>query len=381
MSGEVVYLDYAASTPIDERVTAAMTPHHGAANPASTHAAGRAAADLVERARSQVASLIGGRPDEIVFTSGATEADNLAIGGVLRAANGGHVVTAATEHKAVLETVLALCPEATILPVDQRGRVDPAAVAEALRDDTVLVSVMAANNEVGTLAALLQVGDACRTRGVLFHSDAAQAIGKIDLDLTATAVDLLSLSSHKMYGPKGIGALWVRRRVRDRISPLMHGGGHEQGLRSGTVNVAGCVGFGEAARLAQEEGPHERRHTLSLRVHLQSRIKTVFPAAEFNGDPENNVPGIVNVWLPGVDAGSLLLATPSVAASTGSACTSAAPSPSHVLRAMGRSHEAAGECLRLSFGRFTTFAQIDRAVEALADSWALVHDAPVGVGS
>jgi cysteine desulfurase len=379
MNLEPIYLDYAASTPIDERVVNAMAPHHGAANPASGHAAGQAAADLVEAARTQLASLIGGRPDEIVFTSGATEADNIAIGGALRAAQGGHVVTTTTEHKAVLDAVLANCPDAAILQVDARGRVDPAAVSSVLRPETLLVSIMAANNEIGTLASIAEIGEVCRSRGVLFHSDAAQAVGKIPLDVSAIPIDLLSVSAHKMYGPKGVGALWVRRGARDRVAPIMFGGGHERGLRSGTINVAGCVGFGEAASIAHETGANERNRIGALRLHLQSKIRSAFADAEFNGDPDNTLPGIVNVRLPGIDAESLLLATPSVAASTGSACTSAVPEPSHVLVAIGRGYDSAGECIRLSFGRFTTAEEIDRAVQALATSAPLVSDASAGV--
>jgi cysteine desulfurase len=381
MMPNLVYLDYAASTPIDDRVVAAMAPHHGAANPSSSHVVGRAAAELVEAARAHLARLLGGRPHEIVFTSGATEADNLAIDGALRAAGGGHVVTGATEHKAVLETVLAHCPNATVLPVDELGQVDPSAVLKALRPDTVLVSIMAANNEVGSLARLADIGAICRSRDVLFHSDAAQAVAKVPLDVSSLAIDLLSVSGHKMYGPKGVGALWVRRHAQDRIKPVMHGGGHERGLRSGTVNVAGCVGFGEAARLACQEAEREEIATRQLRAHLEAAIREAFPDAEFNGDPNDTVPGIVNVRLPGIEAESLLLATPSVAASTGSACTSATPAPSHVLRAMGRSHEAAQECVRLSFGRFTTPAQIDQAIEVLAASAALLREEPAGVTS
>ncbi|MHB8288688.1 MAG: cysteine desulfurase family protein [Acidimicrobiales bacterium] len=377
----LVYLDYAASTPIDERVVMAMAPHHGAANPSSAHLAGWAAADLIESAREKVAHLVGARPREVVFTAGATEADNIAIGGVLQAAGGGHVVTAASEHPAVLETVLALCPAATVLPVDRLGRVDPSDVRRALRADTVVVSIMAANNEVGTLSPMAEIGEACATHGVLFHTDAAQAIGKIPLDVTSAPVDLLSLSSHKMYGPKGIGALWINRRVRDRIRPIMHGGGHEGGLRSGTVNVAGCVGFGEAAHLAGAEAERDELHTCRLRARLKSRLVDAFPDSRFNGDQDATVPGIVNVWLPGVESESLLLATPHVAASTGSACSSGAPGPSHVLSAMGLPYAAAAECLRLSFGRFSTDSDIDEAVAALAASVAVMQGTREGVSA
>lgn len=375
-----IYLDYAASTPIDPRVVERMAPYHGAANASSAHVAGRDASDAVEEARASVASLVGGSPGEIIFTSGATEADNLAIGGVVLAAPGRHVVTAAAEHKAVLETTGAWCPEATIVPVAGDGAADPAQVEAAIRPDTVLVSVMAANNEVGTLSALEEIGEICRARGVLFHSDAAQAVGKIPMDVRSFPIDLLSVSAHKMYGPKGIGALWVRRGARDKVRPLMQGGGHERGLRPGTLNVAGCVGFGEAARIATAEAERDQAHTQLLRQHVMQRLAEAFPAVEVNGS-DRCLPGIVNVRIRGVEAESLLLATPSVAASTGSACTSAVPAPSHVLLAMGLDHTAALESLRLSFGRFTTTVEIDAAIEALRASAEVVREVAAEVSA
>lgn len=381
MGPNFIYLDYAASAPIDGRVIEAMAPFHAAANPSSAHTAGRAAAEAVEQARAEVALLIGARPGEIIFTSGATEADNLAIAGALSAAGGGHVVTAATEHPAVLETVMAHSPGATVLPVDRFGRVEPDAVAGALRRDTVLVSIMVANNEVGTLTDLMAIANVCQSSGVLFHTDAAQAVGKVPLDVSELPVDFMSISAHKLYGPKGVGALWARRNVRERVQPILHGGGHERGLRPGTLNVAGCAGFGEAARLARLEGPADDAQTRRLREHLTARVRNAFPQAEFNGDPESTVPGIVNVRLPGVDAESLLLATPTVAASTGSACASAVPAPSHVLMAMGLTYEAAEECLRLSFGRFTNQSELDEAIEALAASAAMLEDKRAEVGA
>jgi len=373
----MIYLDYAASTPIDPRVLDKMAPFHGAANPSSAHLAGRQAADAVEEARRLVARLIGGSPDEVVFTSGATESNNLAIGGVIRQAGAGHVVTTAAEHKAVLETARSWCPRTSIVPVRGDGSVDPDSVAAAIQTDTVLVSVMAANNEVGTISAIAEIGAVCREREVLFHCDAAQAVGKMHIDVGTFPVDLLSLSAHKMYGPKGVGALWVRRGVRDRIRPLIAGGGHERGLRSGTTNVAGCVGLGEAARIAIDERVADERHSQELRTHLLEALMAAFDGATVNGQPRSVLPGIVNVRLPGIDVESLLLATPLVAASTGSACTSAVPAPSHVLRAMGLSHEAAFESIRLSFGRFTTLTAIDHALEALAASVHLVRKADV----
>lgn len=370
---QLIYLDYAASTPIDPRVAEAMEPYHGAANAASAHLPGRDAAEAVEEARRDVARLIGASAGEIVFTSGATEADNLALAGAVLAAGGGHIVTAASEHKAVLETAKEWCPEVTIVPVDGRGHVDPDRIESAMRRDTVLVSVMAVNNEVGTLAALDEIGALCRARGVLFHTDAAQAAGKQTIDVSSSSIDLMSLSAHKMYGPKGVGALWLRREVRTRIKPLMYGGGHERGLRSGTTNVAGCVGFGHAARIAGNELETDDRHCRALRRHLLDAVTSTFEGASLNGHPERALAGIVNVRLPGIDAESLLLATPRVAASTGSACTSAVPAPSHVLLAMGLTHAAAMESIRLSIGRFTTPSEIDEAIEALAASAPMVR--------
>lgn len=369
----VIYLDYAASTPIDPRVVEAMAPYHDAANPSSAHLAGRDAAQAVEKARGEVARLIGGSSGEVVFTSGATESNNLALGGAIRAAGGGHIITAASEHKAVLETAREWCREATIIPIDAYGRVDPDRIGAAIRRDTVLVSVMSANNEVGTLAALDDIGALCRARGVLLHTDAAQAAGKLAMDVRTTPIDLMSLSAHKMYGPKGVGALWIRRDIRDLIKPLMHGGGHERGLRPGTMNVAGCVGFGHAARLAAAEFPADDQHCRELRRHLLAAVSSAFDGAALNGHPEETITGIVNFRLPGIDAESLLLATPQVAASTGSACTSAVPAPSHVLLAMGLTHAAAMESVRLSFGRYTTRSEIDTAIEAFAASAAMVR--------
>ena len=363
----IIYLDYAASTPIDPRVVERMAPFHGAGNASSAHDAGRRASDAVEEARAVIASLLGASPGETVFTSGATEADNLAIGGALLAAPGGHVVTTSAEHKAVLETTKAWCRDATVVPVGPDAAVDVAAIEAAIRPETVLVSVMAANNEVGTLSPVGEIGEICRARDVLFHTDAAQAAGKVPIDVRSNSVDLVSISGHKMYGPKGIGVLWIRRGARDRVWPLMHGGGHERGLRPGTVNVAGCVGFGEAARIAQAEAGRDSAHTELLRQRLLHGLRRAFPAIEVHSS-QSSLPGIVNVRIAGVDAESLLLATPVVAASTGSACSSAVPAPSHVLLAMGLAHTAALESMRLSFGRFTTPGEIDDTVEALRAS-------------
>jgi cysteine desulfurase len=376
-----VYLDYAATTPLDPRVLAATAPFHDARNAASSHAAGRAAAEAVEVARRHVAGLVGGNPGEVVFTSGATESDNLAIGGTLRADPAGHVVTTAAEHKAVLQTVREWCPSSTIVPVLPDGSVDPDRISEAIRPDTVLVSVMAANNEVGTVSHLAEIGAICRERGVLLHSDAAQAAGKMALDVQAVPVDLVSLSAHKIYGPKGVGALWVRREIRHRVKPLIFGGDHERGLRSGTTNVAGCVGFGEAARLARVEFDQDASDSWDLRRHLIRKVGEAFGTSDLNGAPDRTLPGIVNIHVPGIDAESWLLATPSVAASTGSACTSASPEPSHVLLAMGLSHEAASQCIRFSFGRYTTRDEIGDAIAALSSSADQVRNSAAEVSA
>lgn len=371
---DVVYLDYAASTPIDPRVVEAMGPCHGVANPASAHVSGQEAAVAVESGRREVASLIAARDDEIVFTSGATEADNLAIGGAIRAAGGGHVVTSAAEHKAVLEASRAFGASATVLPVDRQGRVGVNEIAESIREDTVLVSIMLVNNEIGTISAVQDIADVCRDSDVLLHCDAAQACGKISVDVEAIGADLLSISAHKMYGPKGIGALWVRRGVRDRLAPIMYGGGHEQGLRPGTLNPAACAGFGAAAAIAAEEMTLDHRRAAELRSAAVDALRGAFEDVRFNGDSESALPGILNIRIPGVDADSLLLAAPEVAASTGSACTSATPAPSHVLQAIGLTHEQAGECLRLSFGRFSTRSEIEFAVSVLAERAPLVAE-------
>lgn len=365
--GDVLYLDCNATTPCDPRVVAAMQPFFSSmfANAASRHAAGAAVFEEVERARQQVAQLVGASPQEIVFTSGATESDNLALVGTLSARAGGHVVSVRTEHKAVLQPLEQLkkkgLASVTLLTPDRCGRVDPDQVAAAIRPETVLVSVMAANNEIGTLSPIAEIGAVCRDGGIAFHTDAAQLAGKLPFDVRAAGVDLASLSAHKMYGPKGIGALYVRRGTA--IDAIVHGGGHERGLRSGTLNVPAIVGFGVAAVVAAEEMDRDARRADALRTILLHKLTDAFPGLEVNGADQERLPGTLNVRFPEVDADSLLAAVPRVAMSSGSACTSATPEPSHVLLALGRSWDEAQECVRFGVGRFTTEEEVAAAVE------------------
>lgn len=370
-----VYLDYQATTPVDGRVLTEMLPWFTEkfGNPGSvTHAYGREAEAAVEKARAEVASLIGAEPREIVFTSGATESNNLAIKGAAqfhRALGKDHVVTVATEHKCVLESAKALERDGfrvTVLPVDAQGLVDLAALAAAIDERTAVVSVMAANNEIGVLQPLAEIGALCRAKGVLFHSDAAQAVGKVPVDVEAMKIDLLSISGHKIYGPKGIGALYVRRRPRARIAPLFDGGGQERGFRSGTLPTPLCVGLGAAARIAAAEMATEAERLLGLRRRFLAGIRARLPEVRLNGDPERRLPGNLNLSFPGAPALALMEACPGLALSTGSACTAAEVEPSYVLRALGLSDDLAGASLRFGFGRQTTESEVDFAVETLA---------------
>ena len=375
MRAEPVYLDNQATTRTDPRVVAAMIPYFTEryGNSASvSHRFGWEAAEAVELAREQVARAIGAEPREIVFTSGATESNNLAIKGVARASSrrGNHLVTAASEHKAVLDPIRRLGRqgwEITIVPCDEYGSVTPQAIAEAITGQTVLVTVMAANNEVGTINSIGEIGRICHERGVIFHTDAAQAIGKTPLDVQSDSVDLLSLSAHKIYGPKGIGALYVRRRdPQVRLEPLFDGGGHERGLRSGTVPVPLVVGLGLAAELAIRECPEEAVRLLSLRERLHAGIASQVPAIRLNGPPDNRLPGNLNLSFADVDGEALMMAMRDVAVSSGSACSSTNPEPSHVLLAMGLDEDMARASLRFGLGRFTTAEEIDFSIEAIA---------------
>jgi cysteine desulfurase len=369
-----VYLDNHATTPCDPRVLEAMLPWFTEkfGNPGSvTHAYGREAAAAVDRAREQVARLIGAEAREIVFTSGATESNNIALKGALRfhrQFGKDHVVTLATEHKCVLESCRALEGEGfrvTVLPVDGAGLVDLAALEAALDERTALVSVMAANNEIGVLQPVAEVGALCRARGILFHSDAAQAVGKVPVDVEAMKIDLLSISGHKVYGPKGIGVLYVRRRPRARVMPLFDGGGQERGMRSGTLPTPLIVGLGEAAALARAEMDDEGRRLLALRARFLAGIRRGLPQAVLNGDPEGRLPGNLNFTFPGVPALRLMEACPGLALSTGSACTATEVEPSYVLRALGVTDEDAQCSIRIGLGRFTTGGDVDFAVDTL----------------
>lgn len=369
-----VYLDYAATTPVDPRVAARMseflTIDGVFGNPASrAHRYGWQAEAAVEEARAQVAEAINADPREIVWTSGATEANNLALKGcaAVHREHGGHLITARVEHKAVLDTCAWLETqgfEISYLDPDAEGLIAPAAVAGALRPDTMLVSIMHVNNELGTINDIGAIGALCRERKVLYHVDAAQSIGKTELDLAALPVDLLSLSAHKAYGPKGIGALFVRRSGAVRLQPQMHGGGHERGLRSGTLATHQIVAMGEAFRLAALEVSADRERMEALRAQFRAALAEL-PGVLLNGSRHRRVPGIVNLSFAGITGESLLLGLKDVAASSGSACTSANLEPSHVLRALGVPDELAHASLRFSFGRFTGPEDIERAAAAV----------------
>lgn len=371
-----IYLDYAATTPVDPRVAEKMTRyltmdgHFG--NPASrSHLYGWQAEEAVESARRDVADLLGCDPREIVWTSGATESDNLAIKGVARhyAERGRHIITAATEHKAVLDTCEWLEHQGfsiTRLQPDRQGIVTAEQVAAALRDDTVLVSLMQVNNEIGVIHDIAAIGRVIREHGALFHVDAAQSAGKLAIDLAQLPVDMMSLSAHKVYGPKGIGALYVRRDPAVALEASIHGGGHERGMRSGTLATHQIVGMGEAFRLAGELQQAEYDNISSLRQRLLTGLESL-PGCQLNGHPEKTVPGIVNLAFADVDGESLLMALRGLALSSGSACTSATLEPSYVLKAIGVDDTLAQGSLRLSMGRFTTREDVDSAVQQLLD--------------
>lgn len=369
-----LYFDYAATTPVDPRVAERMagflTRDGVFGNPASrAHRYGWQAEAAVEEARAQVAEALGADPREIVWTSGATEADNLALKGCAAAlgGRGRHLVTSAVEHKAVLDSCRHLEEqgfEVTYLSPDGEGRIAPQTVAEALRPDTLLVSIMHVNNELGSVNDIAAIGALCRERGVLYHVDAAQSAGKISLDVARTPVDLMSLSAHKAYGPKGAGALYVRRSPEVRLRAQIHGGGHERGLRSGTLATHQIVAMGEAFALAAADLTAEIERLEALRARLRTALADL-PQVYLNGSRTHRVPGIVNLSFAGVEGEALLLALRDVAVSTGSACTSASLEPSHVLRALGVPDALAHASLRFSFGRFTTEADIDGAAAAL----------------
>ena len=364
-----IYLDYAATTPVDPRVLQVMLPYlqDNFGNPASrSHAYGWSAEEAVEIAREQVARLIGADPREVVWTSGATESNNLAIKGAAQfhRARGKHLVTLKTEHKAVLDTMRELERdgfEVTYLDVQADGLLNLDALAAALRPDTLLVSVMHVNNEIGVVQDIAAIGALLRSRGILFHVDAAQATGKVAIDLAALPVDLMSLSAHKTYGPKGIGALYVRRKPRVRIEAQMHGGGHERGLRSGTLATHQIAGMGEAYRLAHLHMAAENQRIRALRDRLLAGLQAI-PEVRVNGHLQQRVPHNLNISFQFVEGESLLMGMKGLAVSSGSACTSASLEPSYVLRALGLSDEVAHSSVRFSVGRFTTEADIDAAI-------------------
>ena len=370
-----IYLDYGATTPCDPRVVDAMIPwlreHFG--NAASrSHAWGWEAEEAIEKARQQVADLIGADPREIVWTSGATESDNLALKGAAHfyQGKGKHLITVKTEHKAVLDTMRELERqgfEVTYLDVKENGLLDLDVFKAALRPDTILVSVMAVNNETGVIQDLQTIGSICREKGIIFHVDAAQATGKMPLDMATMPIDLMSLASHKTYGPKGIGALYVRRKPRVRLEAQMHGGGHERGMRSGTLPTHQIVGMGEAFRLAKEEMQKDYEHAQRLQKRLLDGLMDL-EQVFVNGDLEHRVPHNLNISFNYVEGESLIMAIKGLAVSSGSACTSASLEPSYVLRALGRSDELAHSSLRMTIGRFTTEEEIDYAIASIRKS-------------
>ena len=369
-----IYLDYLSTTPADPRVvdvmSACLSTEGVFGNPASrSHVFGWKAEEAVEDARNQVAELINADPREIVWTSGATESDNLAIKGVAHFYHkkGKHIITSKIEHKAVLDTCRQLEREGyevTYLDPDERGLTTPEMISAALREDTILVTVMHANNEIGVVNDVAGIGEVCRASGVLLHVDAAQSTGKVPLDMETMKVDLLSMSAHKMYGPKGVGALYVRRKPRVRLEAQMHGGGHERGMRSGTLATHQLVGFGEAARIAREEMAAESDRLSALRQRFWDAISDI-PEVHINGDRNQRLPGALNVSFAFVEGESLIMSLRDLAISSGSACTSASLEPSYVLRALGLNDELAHSSLRFSFGRFTTEAEVDHAARSV----------------
>lgn len=378
-----IYLDYSATTPVDPRVAQLMceclTLEGNFGNPASrSHVFGWKSEEAVENARRQVADLVNADPREIVFTSGATESDNLAIKGIAHfyASKGKHIVTSKIEHKAVLDTARQLEREGfevTYLEPGEDGIVTPAMVESALRDDTILVSIMHVNNEIGTINDIAAIGEVTRARGILFHVDAAQSTGKVAIDLETMKVDLMSFSAHKTYGPKGIGALYVRRKPRVRLEAQMHGGGHERGMRSGTLATHQIVGMGEAFRLAKEEMAKDQQHVLALRDRFLKQVEGM-EELYINGSLTQRVPHNLNLSFNYVEGESLIMALKDLAVSSGSACTSASLEPSYVLRALGRNDELAHSSIRFTFGRFTTEEDVDYAAQKVREAVAKLRE-------
>jgi cysteine desulfurase len=397
MNGKGIYMDNHATTPVDPRVLEAMVPYFGNVfgNAASrSHPFGWEAERAVDAAREQIARLLNAKAKEIVFTSGATESDNLAIKGVVEfyKDKGNHVITALTEHKAVLDTCKALerkgLAQVTYLPVDTYGMVDPEAVRRAITDKTVLVSVMHANNEIGTISPIGDIGKVCRERGVLFHTDATQGVGKLPVDVEAMHIDLLSMTAHKIYGPKGVGALYVRaKNPRVRLTPIIDGGGHERGFRSGTLNVPGIVGFGKACELCREGMADETQRVLALRERLREGLFSQLDDIYLNGHPVHRLPGNLNVSFAYVEGESLLMGLNGstspiavgqtlapIAVSSGSACTSATLEPSYVLKALGVGDELAHTSIRFGLGRFNTAEEVDYVTERVVHEVRRLRD-------
>jgi cysteine desulfurase len=372
-----IYMDHQTTTPIDRDVLEAMMPYltDQFGDPSSrSHAWGWAAEEAVDRARDQVATLIGAQPEAIFFTSGATESDNLAIKGIARAYNGKgrHIVTQQSEHRAILDSCRTLEQEGftiTYLPVDRHGLVDPDAVRHAITDDTILVSIMHANNEVGTIQPLAEIGAIVKARGVLFHSDAVQTVGKIACNVDDLQLDLLSISAHKMYGPKGVGALYVRktRPRRIQITPLLDGGGHERGLRSGTLNVPGIVGLGKACEIGARVWPEEEERLTRLRERFVIGIMQGLDHTYLNGHPTQRLPNNVNLSFTGIDGEALIMGMTEVACSSGSACTSTTLEPSYVLKAMGLDDALVHASIRFGLGRWTTQDDVDSTVQTVVN--------------
>ena len=376
-----IYLDYSATTPVDARVAAKMIPflteHFG--NPASrSHAYGWKTEEAVEEARGHVAALLGADPREIVWTSGATEGNNLAIKGAAQfnKTKGKHLITQKTEHKATLDTMRELERqgfECTYLDVEENGLVDIEKFKAAIRPDTILASIMMVNNEIGVIQPIAEIGELCRAKGIVFHCDAVQAAGKLEIDLAKLKVDLMTITAHKMYGPKGIGALYIRRKPRVRIEAQIHGGGHERGFRSGTLATHQIVGMGEAARIAKAEMATDNERIRMLRDRLWKGLSDM-EAVVLNGDLERRIPGNLNVSFNYVEGESLIMAIKDIAVSSGSACTSASLEPSYVLRALGRSDELAHSSIRFTLGKFTTADEIDFAVNLVRTKVAKLRE-------
>jgi cysteine desulfurase len=372
-NSQPIYLDYQATTPMDPRVLEAMMPYFTSkfGNPHSrSHSYGWESEEGVEKARAQVGSIIGADEKEIIFTSGATESNNLAIKGVAEFYKDkrDHIVTAVTEHKCVLDTCRHLEQKGfkvTYLPVQQNGLIDLEQLRAVVTDKTSIVSIMAVNNEIGVVQPLKEIGEICHAKGAFFHTDAAQAVGKIPVDVNAMNIDLLSISGHKIYGPKGIGALYVRRRPRVRLVAQINGGGQERGMRSGTLAPALCVGLGEACAIAQKEMPTEAVRLRKLRDRFLTAIKARLPEVFLNGDLDSRIPGNLNISFAYVEGESLMMGIKRLAVSSGSACTSASLEPSYVLRALGVEEEMAHTSLRIGFGRFTTEEEVDIAVDEI----------------